>query len=330
MKKHNLITGVLCGCAMLMLILDTKTALSGANNAISLCLRTVIPSLFPFFVLSGTLNSILIGQRLKAMRLPGRICKVPIGAESLLLLGFLSGYPVGAQMISQAYKQGSISLHNARRLLGFCSNAGPAFIFGMLSQVFAKPITPWLLWGIHILSALIVGAIIPPGASETCSTSISPQLTLPQSLQNALKSIATVCGWVVIFRVVIAFCNRWFVWQFPITVQILVSGVLELANGCVSLGDIPCEGLRFVIAGGFLGLGGLCVAMQTASVTQETGSGYYFPGKVLQCLISILLSAVIQNFVFLPQDQVQIAPLLIVIIVILIILSAWRLRRKKL
>ena len=37
---------------MLALILDGRTAIEGARQGIGLCLRTVIPSLFPFFVLS--------------------------------------------------------------------------------------------------------------------------------------------------------------------------------------------------------------------------------------------------------------------------------------
>ncbi len=323
------VSGVLAGCAMLILILDTKTALSGANEAISLCIHTVVPSLFPFFVLSGIINSVLTGENLKTLRFLGRICRVPVGGESLLLLGFLAGYPVGAQMISEAYKSGSISLHSARRLLGFCSNAGPAFIFGMVAQLFTKPAIPWLLWGVHILSALIVGFIIPSDPLQICNTRKSLPLSLPQSLQKALKSTATVCGWVVIFRIVIAFCGRWFLWRFPVAIQVLLSGLLELTNGCTSLQELPCEGLRFIMASGFLGFGGLCVVMQTTSVTQEIGLGYYFPGKVLQCLISAVLSVVIQNFIFRSQDRAQIPPLLIGVVLVCIVLCVYQLRRKK-
>lgn len=328
--SRKTISGILAGCAMFILILDTKTALSSANEAISLCIHTVIPSLFPFFVLSGIINSVLLGENLKTLRFLGRICRTPVGGESLLLLGFLTGYPVGAQTISQAYRNGSISLHSARRLLGFCNNAGPAFIFGMLAQLFSKPVMPWLLWSAHILSALIVGALIPSEISSVCNARKSQPISLPQSLQNALKSIATVCGWVVVFRIVIAFCSRWFLWRLPSYVQVISCGLLELTNGCVSLQELHCEGLRFILSSMFLGFGGLCVLMQTASVTQETGLGYYFPGKVLQCLISIALSILIQNFVFPPQDRVKIHSLLICAILTCIVLFTYILRRKKL
>ena len=47
---------------MLALILDGRTAIDGARQGIELCLRTVIPSLFPFFVLSILLTSSLLGM----------------------------------------------------------------------------------------------------------------------------------------------------------------------------------------------------------------------------------------------------------------------------
>ena len=48
---------VLPCAAMLALILDSKTALLGAQSGLDLCVRTVIPSLFPFFVISILLTA---------------------------------------------------------------------------------------------------------------------------------------------------------------------------------------------------------------------------------------------------------------------------------
>ena len=51
MRKKQLWTGIAASMGMLVLILDGKTALEGARQGIELCLRTVVPSLFPFFLL---------------------------------------------------------------------------------------------------------------------------------------------------------------------------------------------------------------------------------------------------------------------------------------
>lgn len=296
--QKNKFSSIILAFAMLLLIFDAKTAAYSSQIGIRLCLQTVIPSLFPFFVISGLLNSRILGQKFFFLNKIGSICRVPKGAESLLLLSFLAGYPMGAQMITQAYQQGSLSKTNARRMLGFCNNAGPAFIFGMLAPYFPNAAYLWGLWGIQIGSALLVGMILPAEESDLCDLQAGIPCSVPQALQNAIKSMATVCGWVIVFRIIIGFFDRWFLWVLPSAIKVILSGVLELTNGCVMLDEISSTTLRFILISFLLSFGGLCVGMQTVSVTQKLGIGYYFPGKVLQALISILLSGAVCTILF--------------------------------
>lgn len=283
---------------MLVIILDTKTALLSAREGVELCMRTVIPSLFPFLILSGMISSSLLGKQFRLLQPVHRLCKIPKGAESLLYLGFLAGYPVGAHLITQTYQQGKLSKKTALRMLGFCSNAGPAFLFGMLSSVFIKRSICWILWGVHIASSLLVGIFLPGETDDNCVIAQTKSITLPQALQNATKTMGTICGWVIAFRILIGFCQRWFLWLFPSSVQVLFSGFLELSNGCVMISSIPQQGMRFIFASAMLSFGGLCVGMQTQSVTEGLGSGYYFPGKVLHCLLATTLSCLLQPLLF--------------------------------
>lgn len=297
-NRKILIRGIVAACAMLVIILDTRTAVSSAADGIQLCLRTVIPSLFPFFVLSGVINSCLLGRKFVFLRPIGRLCKIPEGAESLLVLGLMAGYPVGAQLIAQSCETGNLSKADARRMLGFCSNAGPAFIFGILSHLFSDPKAVWFLWGIHILSALVTGCILPGKSTKNSHIVPGTPLSFISSLHNATRVMASVCGLIIVFRVILGYCNRWFLWLAPVEMQVAISGVVELANGCVLLQYLPQEGMRFLIAGTLLGFGGLCVLMQTLAVTKKIGTGWYFPGKVIQAVISFLLCSLVQPIIF--------------------------------
>lgn len=328
--KNNFTPGVLSGIAIFIIILDIKCATQSATEGIDLCLRTVIPSLFPFFVLSTILNSCLLGKTIRFLRPLGKLCSIPAGGESLLLLGYITGYPVGAQLITQGYRKKSLSAATAHRLLGFCNNAGPAFIFGMLSPIFTAQYAPWLLWGIHIVSGIIVGFMIP--VEDNCTFSIkepNPAST-SYALQNALCNIATVCGWVVLFRILLGYANKWFLWRLSPTAHVILAGILELANGCIALNTLPSAGLKFIIASGILALGGLCVGMQTRSVTQDLGTGYYFPGKILQCLFSILISILIQKHIFVGPDICYVHSSVIFLLIFSAIVIIFILRRKKL
>lgn len=296
-------TGLIGAIGLLVLILDAKTALGGAKDGVSLCLYTVIPSLFPFFVLSILLNSSLSNVNVGFLRPLGRLCGIPAGGESLLLLGMLGGYPVGAQCISEAYRSKRLNRRDAHRMLGFCSNAGPAFIFGMGSCIFESQKALWALWGIHVLSALLVGVLLPNKSCGSCSLSQSERITVSQALEKGIKSIAVVCGWVVLFRVLLAFVQRWFLWLLPAELQVFTIGILELSNGCYELTDLTSQGMRFILCAGMLGFGGVCVAMQTISVSKELGTGLYFPGKVLQCVLSLFLACLMQGLLFTEPER---------------------------
>jgi hypothetical protein len=294
MKTQNRHIAIVCAVGMLLLILDSQTACYGASEGITLCIRSLIPSLFPFFVLSILLTGALSGQTIKCLKPIGALCKLPAGSESVFAVCMLGGYPVGAQNISLLLQQGQLSHSAAMRLLGFCNNAGPSFIFGVLGSMFSSKIVPWLLWIVHLLSAFIVGMLLPVAENERTISPQTQQIDFTEALSRAVKLQALVCGWVIFVRVVLAFTEKWIFPYFPLHLQIVFSGLLELSNGCVRLSTLPSEGLRFIIASALLSLGGICVTLQTASAAKGISMRMYFPGKLLQCAISILFCVFLQ------------------------------------
>lgn len=269
---------------MLTLILDTKTALVAGAEGVELCLKTLIPSLFPFFVVSSVLTSFLPGKYLR-------------------IIGFVAGYPVGAQCVSQAYSAGNLSKSSAERMLPCCSNAGPAFLFGIGAGLLPELWMCWLLWGVHILSSFLLSAVTPamkfPHNKNTYKS-----VSLNGALRQSMKAISVVCGWVVMFRVILAFAKRWFLWLLPGDWELVISGVLELANGFAALKSVNSIGKCFVLMASFLGFGGICVTMQTFGVISGRGlSGrYYFPGKITQGCISVLLATACQ-YILSPEQR---------------------------
>lgn len=320
MKRIKPILSILCpSVALLVLILDSKVALEGAQNGLKLCVMTVVPSLFPFFVISILLTGRLSGRKIPILKPLCRFCKMPVGSENLLLVGLLGGYPVGAKCIYEAWKQNQLSKDDAQRLLGFCSNAGPAFIFGICAALFSKPWLGWVLWGIHILSALLVGHLLPESKSRKMPPSSPEKVTLVEAMSKSITAIINVCGWVVLFRVILAFCQRWFLWLLPENWQAVIEGFLELANGCINVRSLDSDGLRFILSSAFLGFGGVCVGLQTGSVVGELGTGMYFPGKMMQCVISVCLAslfAALEYRIFSPVLPGMITALLLILVAV--------------
>lgn len=291
MEQRKLLFSIGAAMGMLVLILDGKTALAGARSGIDLCLITVIPALFPFIVLSILLSGMLLGEPIPFLRPLGKLLKMPAGTESLLICAFLGGYPAGAVAVREAFRSGAVSRDTAQRLLSFCNNAGPSFLFGMTLSLFPDAGAAWILWGIHILSALMVGILIP--GKDTGSAHLKKGESAAEVIKKAITVMAVVCAWVILFRIFIAFLDRWLLWLLPTEVKVALIGFLELSNGCCSLVLVEDMRIRMILCSGMLAFGGLCVTMQTVSSVKGLGMKQYFLGKILQFLFSILLSSAV-------------------------------------
>lgn len=232
-----------------------------------------------------------MGAKIPWMRPVRRLLRIPEGAESLLLTGLVGGYPVGAQCVNQAFESGGLSKVDARRMMVFCNQCGPSFLFGMVGGILNWGWC-WMLWAIQFLSALITALLIPgKGNSRPCPQKNRP-FSMVSAMGQAIRTMAQVCGWVILFRVWIGLLEQWVFWYLPDTVQILVSCLLEISNGCMNLTAIDNSELRFIICAGMLSFGGICVTMQSLSVVSpKIGRQLYFPGKILQCCISVMLAS---------------------------------------
>lgn len=297
-KTKNNLRAIFAALGMLILILDAKTSLSSALEGLELCIRTVIPSLFPFIFLSSILTASVAGRKFRLLHRVFRFFRIGDGCEGLFLVGILGGYPVGAQCVEQAFLTGNLSRRNAARMVTFCNNCGPAFIFGIAAALFEEIWIPWALWGIQIISALLTAKLLPGG----CGTALPDKHeseSIVSALNRAIRVICGVCAWVILFRMVLAFLDRWFLCLLPTTARTLICGLLELTNGCVGLSAIENTGSRFLLCAIFFSFGGLCVSLQTQSVAQQTFiAGIYYPGKLIQCCISILLTCIVQSAFF--------------------------------
>ncbi len=307
---------------MIIMIIDTKTAVTAASAGIEICVQTLIPTLFPFLFLSALLTSSLAGTWLPITKPLCKLLKIPNNAGTIFINGLLGGYPVGAQCIAGAVESGSISRENGSRMLSFCSNAGPAFLFGIGSRLFSDIRFCWVTWGIQISSAILTAMLVPPVSIERAAESQGKKLCISGTLRKAVQSMAMICGWVILFRILLTFLQQWILWIFPAWLQVMLFGMLELTNGCYMLLQIEDLSLRFVLFSMILSFGGFCVAMQTYGICSQVKCNAYLPGKLLQSLFSMLLC------VILISQEMRI-PAMIMLMSILIIAKIFPFRSTK-
>lgn len=273
---------------MVLLLWRSAVAAEAVRRGLTLCARSVIPALFPYFVVSGLFISLGfadgVGRRLEP--LTRRLFGVSGAGASAFFLGLLGGYPVGGRTVGQLYRAGRLSKDEAERLLAFCNNAGPSFILGIVGVgCFGSLRTGIYLYLVHAFSAVLVGILFRKkapvsGQKFRYSAAFEPIAAFVRAVGEAAEGMVRLCGFVVFFLVILALITDLTGLNHPVLL-----GLAELTTGVTALEGRPGD---LVWAAALLGWGGLSVHGQTAAVLSDTdlGLGRYFLGKILQAIFS--------------------------------------------
>ena len=276
---------------LILLILDGTTARIGILEGMKLCMNTLIPSLFPFCVLSALLTGSLISQPIPILKPICKFCRISPGFESLLLIGWLGGYPIGAQNVAAAHRSGFLTSEDATRMAIICNNAGPAFLFGILGPIILGKYTVWMLWGILLCSSLLTAHLIPGGKAHPGSLPQQELPAFPTAIRTGIVSMANICANVLFMRMILEFITKWVLSDFSNVFTALISGILEVSNGCIQLAGIKNSTIQCMIASTLLSFGGICVWMQTRSVCYDMDLKGYLKWKLFQSILALCLTA---------------------------------------
>ena len=301
MKLRKLFLPPTAGLGLAALVLLPEVSAQAAREGLALCVQTVIPSLFPFFVLSSLLVSCGGAELLRALLAP---LMRPLFALSgtgaaALALGLCGGYPVGARTVRELVDSGALTCEEGERLLAFCNNAGPGFLLGICGgAVFRSPRTGAALYLIHVAAALLAGTLLcrrlPPLSRSAkpprSSAGQSLAAAFPAAVQGALAGILNVCSFVVFFTVLAQLLLH--ALPAPLAAPLplaLLLGFFELTSGVMALPDSPAG---FLVCALLLGWGGWSVHFQTFSALAGSPltAKYYLRGKAAQAALSLLLA----------------------------------------
>ena len=310
-RKRSLADGcllfllVVCGAGLLLWSEDVSAVMTAT---VDLCIRILLPSLFPFFVLSSLLVSSGIVQRLapRLEHFTRVVFGLPGSCAPAVLLGAIGGYPVGAKTVCALFQQGNCRKEDAVHALHFCNNAGPAFVIGAIgSGLLGDKQLGILLYGLHLISALLIGSISNEYKVAVKQYSITekdkkrPPFTacFLQAVTGSFSAFLNVCAFVLLFAVIMCLIG-----QLPLLSRLdplchgMLCGVLELTSGSMALASAALPKRVLLPALSFLcGWGGLSVQMQTVSFLREAGlpCREYLRYKLLHGALAALLTLIL-------------------------------------
>ncbi len=303
---------VLCLC---LLVINPLTAAEAVKKALGICSGVILPSLLPFFFISGIISALGIPQLLarSAQRPLQRLFSISGWACTPLLLGLLCGYPVGAAALTELREQKKISRSEAEILLPICNNTGPAFIIGAVGGgIFFSNKAGIILYCAHILSALILALLFAPNTSMTDINIVLPMpddeyesivSALPKSIKSAVEKSLSICGFVIFFSILSSlldalgilsssalFISRLFDLEIGFC-KSLLTGILELGGGIASMRGLSLTPLNLALSAFILGFGSLSVHCQTLAVVfaAKIKCARHFVGRIIHGLISAII-----------------------------------------
>lgn len=307
------------------LLLFSSSNFPAAKKGLTLWANSVVPSLFPFFVatelLSKTEAPYLLGKLLCRIMKP--LFNIRGEGSFALIMGVISGYPVGAKIATNFRQNNVCSKEECERILSFTNNSGPLFIVGTVGiSMFGNSSIGFLLLITHILSAISVGIIfrfwkknsytfdsnliINSASSKNINLSNLGEV-LSNSITNSISTILVIGGFIVLFSVIISILNasnllpiieKIFTPLFdlmhvtPKFIAPLFTGLFEITNGIFSIANIHIKAIsiNIILTSFLLGIGGICIFFQVFSIISKSDLSIkpYIYGKILHGIFAAL------------------------------------------
>lgn len=330
--KNNLLT-IMFALFMVCLLVFSKQNMLAAKNALYLWVNSVVPSLLPFFIatelLSYTNLPSIVGNLLNPIMEP--IFNVPgIGAYAFIM-GIISGYPIGAKIVTELRQKGLCTKQEGERLLAFTNNSGPLFIIGTVGiSLFGNTSIGVLLFLTHISACITVGIIFrfwkknsmpnnfPSNfVRENFKENISPRFNnlgeiLTKSILSAIHNIVLIGGFILVFGLIISILNSsgimkmlsnfisplLYILRIPSSFsEGIISGILELTNGLKIISNIPNKAIsiNIIVCAFLLGFSGISIALQIFSITTKSDLSIkaYLIGKLLQGIFAAIYTYIL-------------------------------------
>ncbi|MDE6976760.1 MAG: hypothetical protein K2P13_07190 [Lachnospiraceae bacterium] len=274
MKKNT--TRFLCSLSVFgltaVILFFPEKSLYFALNGLNLWFRNMIPTLFPFMVLSGIMIRMnLTGSFIRLLK-PFLFPVFRVNDECLyaILVGFLCGFPMGANVSAQLCLRNKITRREAEFLLAFCNNIGPVyFISFVIPMIRASGLLPLLagMYGLPLLYGIMLRHTVfrdltpyrkPAGAAAPSASFLQ---SLDESVMASLHGITKLGGYMIFFNLLnilpaLFIRNR--------LAGGVISGLLEITGGIKLLKDsAPYVSLSL------LPFGGMSCMAQTYSMIRD-------------------------------------------------------------
>lgn len=294
---------VVLGCVLVLfeLLFNRVLVFDTISYSLEVWVSSIIPSLFPFFVVSDILISYDVTRYIPRVikRLLGWLFNASENVVALFLLSVVSGFPSNARNVRTMYDKGIIDGEEASYALVFTHFSNPLFIIGTVGTFFFKNV----VWGIIILISHYLGNVLLGFLFRGCSCSTVINYNgngkkcqkfpvifigaVKRSIDSLLMIWGMLCCFLVLGSIIINMLN---ISSYD---AVILKGILEFTMGIRNLALLDIDAVyKVVMATMFISFGGLSVHMQVLSFLVDTDISYKFflVARILHTAISGIIA----------------------------------------
>ena len=288
---------VLSGTAVLVLtailIIYSSRAKAGAIKGSDLCANIIIPSLLTIMILTSTLSKSKFSNIINRVFAPlsAKIFHLPPSSSATIIFGLTGGYPTGAVLTRELYRDGLISAAQARRIMHFNISPGLAFSVNAVGSLYNDNFkTGWFVFFCCVFSSLTIAFIEglfyrnEKSKNDLQESDINLSDAFFLSVNLSAKSILVMSCCIIFFSSV---CEI-------IKIPSIYFPLFEITNGVFS--QITALSPAYLCF--FMCFSGLCIHMQITGIVNEFSMKYgelflsrcvgaiiaFFPGKAYALL----------------------------------------------
>lgn len=295
--SYNFVKIFLCLALFALALFFGEPVKNGVINGFKICFFNIIPTLFPFFILSDLWGALIYFHNDSVFSKSfEKIFGINGEGASAFLLGNICGFPLGVKCATQKYLDERIEKRELEALSVICNNPSAAFVIsgvglGLLGSIKIGLI----LYFSTLISAILIGIIfrIKPSKIQNSKNNERQKFDLIESIKAAGISSITVSSYIIFFSTIIGVASA--VVNSPIALSI-ISVFLEVGSACSViagvhsvLGDFTLPLISFSLS-----FSGMSVFMQAFSILPSFVSkkGYLLK-KLFQGILSAILTLIL-------------------------------------
>ena len=284
-------------------------------DGLSLYLACVVPSLLPYFFITAILSSMQVTSKIsnKLSFLTRRVFNVGGAVGYAFFMSLISGYPVGAKIVSDLKEKGLISKAESVRASALCSTSSPMFLINSVGVIMFNSVKFGLtLFLCHFLSSVLVGIIFsfyhknekPLFLPFINSKKVDN--VLYESAYSSVISILVVGAIITIFylitsvlfslKILSPIVNLFsLIFGNEILGKGLTFGLFECTQGLKILSTLKSSFLALPLCSFICGFGGISIIMQSIAYLKKAKikTAPFIFAKIICAVINFILSTII-------------------------------------